>query len=109
MARHPVGYILASRSRTFYVRVTAYLDARLQQHKSGRGFAGRYRTWRLVYAEAHDRITDAIAREKQLKGWRRAKKVALIERENPQWRDLSWGSGPASLAGASQRDRSAPT
>jgi putative endonuclease len=107
MARHPVVYILASRSRALYVGVTAYLDARLEQHKSGRGFAGRSRTWRLVYAEPHDRITDAIAREKQLKGWRRAKKVALVERENPQWRDLSWARGrrrwPGHRSGSARR------
>jgi putative endonuclease len=80
-----------------YVGVTAYLDARLESHKSRRGFAGRYRTWRLVYVEPHHRMADAIAREKQLKDWRRAKKVALVEHENPQWRDLSWGAVPASL------------
>jgi putative endonuclease len=92
-----------------YVGVTAYLDARLESHKSRRGFAGRYRTWRLVYVEPHHRMADAIAREKQLKDWRRAKKVALVEHENPQWRDLSWGAVPASLAGTSLRVRSAPT
>ena len=82
-------YLLASRSRALYVGVTNDLGRRLTEHRSGSGHAARYRTFRLVYAEEHADPRVAIAREKQIKGWRRAKKVALVERENPTWRDLS--------------------
>lgn len=73
-----------------YTGVTNDLQQRMFQHKQApeRSFTGRYNVNRLVYFEAGDSIDAAIAREKQLKGWRRAWKVALIERENPQWRDL---------------------
>ena len=59
------------------------------KRKEGSSFATRYNITRLVYYEAFDDIRDAIAREKQLKGWRRDKKIALIEENNPRWEDLS--------------------
>ena len=89
-------YIVASRSHNFYVGVTSQIEVRVRQHKQGRfeGYSKRYNCNRLVWFERHSYIQDAIAREKQLKGWSRAKKIALIERENPAWVDLSegWGS-----------------
>lgn len=86
-------YLLASRSRTLYVGVTGNLLARLQQHRTclTPGFTSRYRIHRLVHVEETDDIHAALAREKKIKGWRRSKKVALIEADNPTWEDLSAG------------------
>ena len=84
-------YMLANRYRgTIYTGVTADLARRIVQHRegSGSGFAARYRADRLVYAEPHETIEAAIAREKAIKKWRRAWKLALIERENSDWSDL---------------------
>ena len=77
-------YILASKSRVLYIGVTNDLRARILQHRSGEigGFTSDYKVHRLVYYEQHAWIQNAIAREKQLKRWRREKKVWLIEREN---------------------------
>ncbi len=90
-------YILASKSGVLYIGVTNDLARRMfeHRHKLVLGFTGKYNVSRLVYFESFGDIRDAIAREKQLKGWRREKKVALIERENPIWRDLSdpWKNG----------------
>ena len=82
---------MASRSRVLYIGVTNDLQRRLDEHKSGQvdGFTKRYRVTRLVYNELFLNIEDAIAREKQLKGWRRSRKVELIERRNPLWQDLA--------------------
>ncbi len=83
-------YILASRSRVLYVGVTGNLDRRIEEHKSGRSrFTRRYQAKVLVYFEVFEWVWEAIAREKQIKRWRREKKKALIERFNPEWRDLS--------------------
>ncbi len=84
-------YILASTSRVLYVGVTNDLARRVAEHRAGEGgaFTRRYRVRRLVYAEEHRDPRDAIAREKAIKGWRRARKVALIESGNPEWRDLA--------------------
>ena len=84
-------YIMASISRTIYVGVTNDLESRVSQHKSGEieSFTQRYKCKKLVYYETYASIKQAIAREKQIKGWRRAKKVALIESLNPHWADLS--------------------
>jgi putative endonuclease len=84
-------YILASRSRVLYVGVTNNLRFRLEQHRSGvhDGFTKRYKVNRLVYFERFKYIDKAIAREKELKDWRRELKVALIEERNPAWADLS--------------------
>lgn len=87
-------YMLASgRNGTLYLGVTSNLSRRLFEHQNGLldGFSKRYNATRLVYAEEHERVDDAIVREKQLKGWRRAWKIALIEESNPEWRDLSEG------------------
>jgi putative endonuclease len=83
-------YIVASRSRNLYIGVTNDLARRVAEHKSGEtgGFTSRYRIGRLVYMETTNDVGAAIAREKQLKGLSRAKKVALIESVNPGWYDL---------------------
>ncbi len=84
-------YILANRKNgTLYTGVTADIAARMVQHREGTGsrFVAQYGVTRLVYAEPHDDITTAIAREKIIKKWRRAWKIELIERDNPDWRDL---------------------
>ena len=84
-------YILASISGTLYIGITSALEEPVFKHKEGLydGFTKKYGVNRLVYFESFDDVRNAINREKQLKGWRRAKKIALIERTNPQWKDLS--------------------
>ena len=86
-------YILASWTRTLYTGVTSDLPKRLWQHRStaGKAFAARYRASRLVYFEATNDALAALTREKQIKGWSRRKKLALIESMNPSWRDLAAG------------------
>ncbi len=86
-------YILASWSRTLYIGVTNDLVRRVYQHKQHQGsqFTTHYNVTRLVYSETTPDVRSAIAREKQLKGWLRARKVALIEEMNPNWDDLSAG------------------
>ena len=83
-------YILASRSRVLYVGVTNDLARRVEQHRQGEAgrFTGRYRVNRLVYSEPFQYVLDAIAREKQVKSWTRAKREALIAAANPEWDDL---------------------
>ena len=73
-----------------YIGVTANLPARIWQHRNGKGsrFCRRYRLTRLVLAEQHGSIEDAIAREKAMKAWKREWKIALIEQANPGWNDL---------------------
>ena len=91
MARTYHVYILASaRNGTLYVGVTGDLAARIWQHRNGElpGFTKRYNVTRLVHLEEFADVNEAIAREKVLKKWRRAWKLELIERDNPQWRDL---------------------
>jgi len=86
-------YILSNRSGTLSTGVTTNLERRIWEHKQHRvpGFTQRYQIDRLVwFAETTD-IRDAIAREKQIKGWVRAKKIALIAAGNPEWADLSEG------------------
>jgi putative endonuclease len=85
-------YIMASASRVLYVGVTSDLVRRVAEHKSGEtgGFTAQYRVTRLVYAEFTNDVHAALEREKQLKGWRRAKKLALIEATNPEWHDLAF-------------------
>jgi putative endonuclease len=92
MHRNPCVYILASqRNGTLYVGVTSDLARRIADHRSNAvaGFVRTYRVYRLVYAEFHVSMADAITREKRIKKWRRAWKLELIERDHPQWRDLS--------------------
>ena len=83
-------YILASRSRTLYIGVTNSLNRRVREHRDGRIVTtARYRIERLVYVETTDDVRAAIAREKQLKGWLRKRKLALITATNPGWDDLA--------------------
>ena len=84
-------YILASdRNGTIYTGVTANLAARMVRHREGKAsaFTAKYTVTRLVHAEHFERIDEAIAREKAIKKWRRAWKLQLIERGNPDWNDL---------------------
>jgi len=89
-------YIVASSSGTLYIGMTNDLYVRVAQHKSGEieGFSSKYGCHRIVYWESFDEVVQAINREKQLKGWRRSKKIALIEWMNPRWEDLAekWGA-----------------
>ena len=82
---------MSSPSRTLYTGVTNDLERRVNEHKSGAvpGFTKRYRIDRLVYFQETNDVLAAIAAEKQIKGFIRPKKIALIEEENPTWRDLS--------------------
>ena len=85
-------YILTNKNRTvLYVGMTNSLSRRVSEHQSGEteGFAATYKCRRLVYYEHYRNVNEAIARETQLKKWRRAKKLALINRMNPKWDDLS--------------------
>jgi putative endonuclease len=88
--RRPCVYILASnRNGTLYIGVTNDIARRAWEHRSNAvgGFARDYGVHRLVLVEFHETMADAILREKRLKKWRRAWKLGLIERHNPQWRD----------------------
>ena len=91
-------YIVASKSRVLYVGMTGFLMNRVLRHGSGEGgaFTRKYRVNRLVYYECFHQVGNAIARETEMKKWRREKKIALIEKQNPTWEDLAetWG-GPA--------------
>src|ERR1700732_4250831 len=84
-------YILASASGVLYTGVTNYLERRVAEHKQGLrdGFTKEYEVKRLVYFEAFGDVRNAISREKQIKRWRREKKLALIRGMNPKFRDLS--------------------
>jgi len=84
-------YILSNKSHTLYTGITRRLMKRLAEHQTGQGgaFTSRYHFTRLVYFEVHMNVGPAIAREKEIKGWRRSKKVALIQSVNPQWKDVT--------------------
>ena len=101
-------YIMASASRVLYIGVTGDLLRRDREHKEMRapGFTARYRVTELVYFEAFGDSRIAIAREKQIKGWLRARKIALIESFNPHWRDLAAELQPPTPNAKSQRDSS---
>lgn len=92
-------YIMASQSGVLYIGITNDLETRMFQHKRKLvpGFTARYNVQKLVYFELFRDVRAAIAREKELKGWLRKKKVALIESVNPLWRDLS-ARGPSAVA-----------
>ena len=95
-------YIMASYRRVLYTGVTGPLAKRVGEHKGDffpGSFSARYRAHKLVYYETFDNPVNAINREKQLKGWRREKKIALVDASNPKWRDLSavWGKPIAPL------------
>jgi putative endonuclease len=84
-------YIMSNRKDgVLYIGVTSDLSRRIVQHREGKGsaFCRRYGLTRLVYAEEHDSIGDAIAREKAMKAWKRAWKIELVEGVNPEWDDL---------------------
>jgi putative endonuclease len=89
-------YIVCSRTGTLYIGMTNSIYRRALEHKRGdvEGFASKYRCDRLLYYESFDDVHKAIGREKQLKGWIRAKKMALIDSKNPRWEDLAekWGA-----------------
>ncbi len=89
----PVGYtyIMGSNTGTLYIGVTSTFDTRIEQHKNGtfEGFSKKYGCSRLLYYELFDDIRTAIAREKQLKSWRREKKLNLISTTNPEFKDLA--------------------
>jgi putative endonuclease len=91
LARRFFVYILASHRRVLYIGVTNDLERRLAEHRQGvtAGFTSRYAVNKLVHFELTENPMSAIAREKEIKGWRREKKVRLIEETNPQWVDLS--------------------
>jgi len=83
-------YIMSNKSRTLYTGVTDNLERRVYEHKNKliKGFTRRYNLTKLVYYEVTNDVQAAIEREKQIKGWLRKKKIALIEAMNPRWADL---------------------
>ena len=91
MSKSYYVYIMANRHRTLYVGVTNDLERRVFEHKNGMtpGFTKRYNINRLVLYEIMSDVSDAISREKQLKGWVRRRKIELIEEPNPDWSDLA--------------------
>jgi putative endonuclease len=99
-------YILASRTKVTYTGVTGNLVRRIAQHRAGVAsrFTAKYGVTRLVHVEQTSEVLAAISREKEIKGWRRSKKVALVESSNPEWVDLApeigpWRSGPSLRSG----------
>ncbi len=84
-------YIMTNKSRTLYTGVTNNLQRRIYEHKNHlvKGFTNKYKITRLVYYESGSDVKAAISREKQIKGWLRKKKIALIESVNPEWKDIS--------------------
>ena len=102
-------YIMASLSGTLYIGFSGNLHKRVFQHKFHQfeGFTARYGVTRLVYWESYDDVHKAIGRETQLKGCRRAKKIALIVRKNPHWVDLASEWYPW-MKSAEGRDASTP-
>ena len=95
MPKHYYTYIVASRSHTLYIGFTSNIEQRMWQHKHKvfEGFSSKYNCNRLVLLEEYSSAGTAIAREKVLKGWLRARKIEMIELSNPTWLDLSedWG------------------
>ena len=91
-------YIMTNPSKTLYTGMTNSIRRRVREHKLklGPGFAAKYNIARLVYFETFEDVRNAIEREKQIKAWTRAKRVALIESTNPKWDDLSreWDQDP---------------
>ena len=93
LAKQYFVYIMTNHARTLYVGVTSDLERRVYQHKEKllHGFTERYNIDCLVYFEETEDAKSAIEREKQIKGWKREKKVSLVEKANPHWEDLSEG------------------
>jgi putative endonuclease len=89
--RYYCVYIMASLTGTLYIGVSGNLHQRIFQHKfhHHEGFTARYDVVRLLYWESYDDVHKALAREKQLKGWTRSKKISLLERRNPRRKDLA--------------------
>ena len=90
-------YIMSSQTHVLYVGMTNNIERRVHEHKTGAvvGFSSKYRTHALVFFEETSDVRAALDRERSLKGWARARKIALIESENPCWNDLSeaWTEG----------------
>jgi len=86
-------YIMANKARTLYVGITNNLERRVYEHKGKlvEGFTSKYGLNELVYYASTNDVREAIGREKQIKGWKRSKKIALIEEMNPYWEDLAAG------------------
>jgi putative endonuclease len=97
MDRTSYVYFMASQSGVLYLGVTSNLPVRVGQHKSKvlAGFTQKYNATKLIWFEPHSSIRSAIAREKEIKKWRRSKKIALIESLNPSWNDLSLPPEPS--------------
>ena len=91
MSKEYYVYIMTNKSQTLYTDVTSNLMRRVHEHKNKliEGFASKYNIHILVYYESTSNVHAALAREKQIKGWLRSKKIALIESMNPKWKDLS--------------------
>jgi putative endonuclease len=91
-------YLMTNRSGTLYVGMTNDLMRRVAEHRQGQipGFTARYKITQLIHAESCSSVVEAIAREKEIKGWRREKKLTLIAESNPDWLDLAgeWSSNP---------------
>ena len=104
-------YILSSRSRNLYTGVTNNITRRVAEHRQGLipGFTRRYRISRLVHYEPFRNVRAAIAREKQIKAWRREKRVALIEAGNPAWDDLAAPWFPLPRKGIPKQQRADPS
>lgn len=83
-------YILTNNSKALYIGFTSNLKNRIWEHKNKviKGFTKKYNIDKIIYFEQTENVWSAIAREKQLKGWTRKKKIDLFEKENPEWRDL---------------------
>lgn len=84
-------YIMTNKSKTLYTGVTNDLERRVYEHKNKlvAGFTSKYNITKLVYYKETNDVQEALACEKQIKGWLRSKKITLIEAENPEWKDLS--------------------
>jgi putative endonuclease len=103
-------YIMASKSRVIYVGVTGSLMARVLRHKSGKGgrFTQKYLVHRLVYFQSFQNVGDALSRETEIKAWRREKKIALIQTDNPTWEDLAAGWGEVAMMKVTAKTDSSP-
>ena len=104
--RHYYMYMMSNRSKSIYTGMTNGLRKRVFQHKVGinEGFTKKYKLDRLVYWESYGQVVQALAREKEVKGWLRIKKIQLIVSVNPTWADLSRGMFP-DLEEEVQRER----
>ena len=91
MSRNYYVYIMSSKSGVLYIGSTNDLERRVFEHKQGlvEGFTKKYKVTRLVYVEEFDRAADMVARERQLKGWTRSRKLALIHTQNPEMADYA--------------------